>query len=64
VSDGVFQGTILAGPVDIGQGPDFGGTTFDVNVNGTYSVLPEPATLTLFGLGLFGFGLIRRRKAN
>ena len=31
--------------------------------NAAFGNVPEPGTLTLFGLGLIGLGLLRRRRA-
>ena len=41
--------------------PDSGGV-IDNLIFGTPSVVPEPGTLALLGIGLFGMGLARRRK--
>ena len=39
--------------------------TFEIlGPNGPSNSVPEPATLTLFGIGLVGVGLMRRRKKN
>ena len=48
------------------QNTDFGGPTCieAAHWNKVASSAPEPATLALFGLGLFGLGLSRRRFAR
>jgi hypothetical protein len=54
---------ILGSAADTGSGPS-SYSTFNIDVNGILTVVPEPATLALFGLGIAGLGLMRRRKAS
>jgi hypothetical protein len=65
VGDGtIIQGSFQTDPEEYDVGVNFFGNGADVNVNRTYTAVPEPTTLALFGFGLAGFGLMRRRKAS
>jgi hypothetical protein len=37
--------------------------TFDVQKESAYNAVPEPATFALFGIGMIGLGVSRRKKA-
>lgn len=41
-----------------------GGANFNATMTTTVKVVPEPGALVLMGIGLLGFGLLRRRKQN
>lgn len=60
--DGIRFG---ANPI-VGQAYHFssGGPSFNFNTITPLASVPEPATLTLFGLGLLGLGAARRRRTR
>jgi len=57
IETGQFQPGVLAGIVSNG---DF----YNVQIASDIDRVPEPATLSLFGLGLVGTAFLRRRKKN
>jgi hypothetical protein len=57
--DGAFPGNNLVSGYNNGTGRNITGMRLDFSVTS----VPEPGTLALFAIGLFGMGLARRRKA-
>jgi PEP-CTERM motif len=57
-----FAGTYTGGNSFDGVATSLNGDVYDWTIDRTS--VPEPATLSLLGLGLAGAGFLRRRKAN
>ena len=51
----------LVGPINggFGSGPDF---LFQADANQSFQTVPEPGTIMLLGVGLFGIGILSRKK--
>jgi len=60
VSDGLLNVTVRANRGDFG----FAGSLLTVSGNRASTSVPEPGTLTLFGLGLLATGFAARRRRN
>ncbi|MBN7797476.1 PEP-CTERM sorting domain-containing protein [Parahaliea mediterranea] len=61
--DGLLEITVFGGLLN----PDdfsIGRSMLSLETNGAPAAVPTPATLALFGLGLAGLGLTRRKAAN
>jgi hypothetical protein len=51
-----------AGTATFGADGSFSGTVTNTDLNNFALLVPEPATMTLFGIGLVGLGLMSRRR--
>ncbi len=60
--DYAYGGALSYPTQTINEAPSQKGTYYGPNFE-IESTLPEPATLTLFGAGLLGLGVVRRRRA-
>jgi PEP-CTERM motif len=57
-------GNIFVADVGVTASGQFNGRTGPIDATGPTTTVPEPLTVTLLGLGLFGIGAALRRKKN